>query len=144
MSASSLLMESSESCCTVYLEVIECVFCSCLSRYCHSAGVRSWRRSGLVKPCPVNSRRTGRGHDPRWSSAPLEIVRDESAPSPPNVLAQLSRDATAGRFPLAIWEKAMVQDGGISIVFKTVDASIDQAAGIVWRSAFLPHQLCLL
>jgi hypothetical protein len=49
---------------------------------------------------------THAGAPPHW-----EIVRDESAPSPPNVLAQLSRDATAGRFPLAIWEKAMVQDG---------------------------------
>jgi len=71
---------------------------------------------------------THAGAPPRW-----EIVRDESAPSPPNVLAQVSRDTTAGRFPLAIWEKAMVHDGEISIAFKTVDGSIDQAAGIVWR-----------
>jgi hypothetical protein len=71
---------------------------------------------------------THAGAPPDW-----EIVRDESAPSPPNVLAQLSRDQTAGRFPLAIWEKALVEDGEISIAFKTVDGSIDQAAGIVWR-----------
>ena len=71
---------------------------------------------------------THAGAPPDW-----KIVRDESAPSPPNVLAQLSRDRTAGRFPLAIWEKALVQDGEISIAFKTVDGSIDQAAGIVWR-----------
>jgi hypothetical protein len=71
---------------------------------------------------------THAGAPPGW-----EIVRDESSPSPRNVLAQLSRDTTAGRFPLAIWEKALVQDGEISIAFKTVDGSIDQAAGIVWR-----------
>lgn len=71
---------------------------------------------------------TRAGAPPDW-----KIVRDESAPSPPNVLAQLSRDRTAGRFPLAIWGKALVQDGEISIAFKTVDGSIDQAAGIVWR-----------
>jgi hypothetical protein len=71
---------------------------------------------------------THAGAPPDW-----EIVRDESAPSPPNVLAQLSRDTTAGRFPLAIWERAMVQDGDVSIAFKAVDGSIDQAAGIVWR-----------
>ena len=71
---------------------------------------------------------THAGTPPDW-----KIVRDESAPSPPNVLAQLSRDTTAGRFPLAIWKKAMVQDGEISIDFKTVDGSIDQAAGIIWR-----------
>ena len=71
---------------------------------------------------------THAGAPPDW-----RIVRDESAPSPPNVLAQLSRDRTAGRFPLAIWGKALVQDGEISMAFKTVDGSIDQAAGIVWR-----------
>ena len=43
------------------------------------------------------------GAPPRW-----EIVRDESAPTPPNVFAQLSRDTTAGRFPLAIWDGALL------------------------------------
>ena len=71
---------------------------------------------------------THAGAPPRW-----EIVRDESAPSPPNVLAQLSRDRTAGRFPLAIWGRALFQDGEVSVAFKAVDGSIDQAAGIVWR-----------
>jgi hypothetical protein len=71
---------------------------------------------------------THAGAPPRW-----EIVRDESAPSPPNVLAQLSRDTTAGRFPLAIWNRALLQNGEVSIAFKPVDGSIDQAAGIVWR-----------
>jgi Domain of Unknown Function (DUF1080) len=71
---------------------------------------------------------THAGGAPRW-----EIVRDESAPSPPNVLAQLSRDRTAGRFPLAIWDRALLQDGEVSVAFKAVDGSIDQAAGIVWR-----------
>jgi hypothetical protein len=71
---------------------------------------------------------THAGAPPDW-----EIVRDESAPSPPNVLAQLSRDKTAGRFPLAIWDRASLQDGELLVAFKTVDGSIDQAAGIVWR-----------
>ena len=68
------------------------------------------------------------GGAPRW-----EIVRDESAPSPPFVLAQLSADSTAGRFPLAIWERAAIMDGGVSVSFKTVSGTVDQAAGIVWR-----------
>ena len=68
------------------------------------------------------------GGAPRW-----EIVRDESAPSPPYVLAQLSQDRTAGRFPLAIWERVSILDGSISVAFKTVDGAVDQAAGIVWR-----------
>ena len=68
------------------------------------------------------------GAPPRW-----EIVRDESAPSPLYVLAQLSQDRTAGRFPLAIWDRIVILDGSVSVAFKTVDGVVDQAAGIVWR-----------
>ena len=71
---------------------------------------------------------THNGGAPRW-----EIVRDESAPSPPHVLAQLSQDRTAGRFPLAIWDRTSMVDGSVSVAFKTVDGVVDQAAGIVWR-----------
>ncbi|HTF66115.1 MAG TPA: family 16 glycoside hydrolase [Edaphobacter sp.] len=71
---------------------------------------------------------THAGAPPRWES-----VRDESAPSPPNVFAQLSQDQTAGRFPLAIWTGASLQDGVVSVAFKAVNGSIDRAAGIVWR-----------
>jgi hypothetical protein len=68
------------------------------------------------------------GSAPRW-----EIVQDKSAPSPPYVLAQLSRDRTAGRFPLAIWDRVAILNGSVSVAFKTVDGAVDQAAGIVWR-----------
>jgi hypothetical protein len=71
---------------------------------------------------------THAGAPPRW-----EIVRDESAPDPPLVLAQTSADETAGRFPLAIWDKAIVRDGEISVAFKAVAGHVDRAAGIVWR-----------
>ena len=68
------------------------------------------------------------GAAPRWES-----VRDESAPKPPNVFAQLSGDRTAARFPLAIWDGAAVRDGEVNVAFKVVEGAIDQAAGIVWR-----------
>jgi hypothetical protein len=71
---------------------------------------------------------THSGAAPRW-----EIVRDESAPSPPYVLAQLSQDRTAGRFPLAVWDRIAILDGSVSVGFKTVYGTVDQAAGIVWR-----------
>ncbi len=71
---------------------------------------------------------THEGGPPRW-----EIVQDQSAPSPPYALAQISRDRTAGRFPLAIWDAKTIRDGEVSVAFKTVDGSVDQAAGIVWR-----------
>jgi len=71
---------------------------------------------------------THRGAPPRW-----QVNRDDSAPSPPNVLAQLSTDRTAGRFPLAILEAASVKSGTLSVCFKPVSGVVDQAAGIVWR-----------
>jgi hypothetical protein len=73
----------------------------------------------------------GMTHDgaaPRW-----EIVRDKSTPKTPCVLAQLSQDSTAGRFPLAIWDRIAIRDGEVSVAFKTVSGAVDQAAGIVWR-----------
>src|SRR5947209_15857562 len=71
---------------------------------------------------------THSGGEPKWA-----IVRDESAPHPPLVLAQLSRDPTAGRFPLVILDRASLRNGEVSVAFKPVDGSIDRAAGIVWR-----------
>jgi hypothetical protein len=71
---------------------------------------------------------THSGEPVRW-----QIVRDETAPSPPFVLAQMSQGATAGRFPLAVWGKALVRDGEVSVAFKAVSGTIDQAGGIVWR-----------
>src|SRR5215510_7660744 len=65
---------------------------------------------------------THAGGAPRW-----EVLRDDTAPHSPFVLAQLSRDATAGRFPLAIWNGATIRKGEVSVAFKAVDGSIDRA-----------------
>ena len=71
---------------------------------------------------------THKGGAPRW-----EVVKDDSAPSKPNVLAQLSSDRTGGRFPLAIWDKASLTDGTLTVKFKAISGSVDQGAGLVWR-----------
>ncbi|HET8547802.1 MAG TPA: hypothetical protein VFL57_07360 [Bryobacteraceae bacterium] len=71
---------------------------------------------------------TNEGGPPRW-----EIVRDDTAPTKPNVLAQLSTDKTNRRFPLAIYKGARVRDGSINVRFRPVSGALDQAAGLVWR-----------
>lgn len=71
---------------------------------------------------------THAGGPPKW-----EIVRDPSAPHPPLVLAQLSRDPTAGRFPLAVCDRAIFRNGEVNVAFKAVEGNVDRAAGIVWR-----------
>ena len=71
---------------------------------------------------------THKGGAPQW-----EVVKDDSAPSKPNVFAQVSKDPTGGRFPLAVYEKASFQDGKLSVKFKAISGSADQAAGLIWR-----------
>ena len=66
-------------------------------------------------------------------AAQWQVIQDRTAPSPPNVVAQISRDPTAGRFPLLIWEGSSIRNGDVSVAFKTVTGVVDQAAGIVWR-----------
>src|SRR5882672_12562842 len=71
---------------------------------------------------------THAGGAPKW-----EIVADNSAPSKPNVLSQLSNDPTDGRFPLAILEKANFKDGELSVRTRALSGHVDQGAGLVWR-----------
>jgi hypothetical protein len=71
---------------------------------------------------------THTGGAPKW-----EIFKDDTAPSKPNVLAQVSEDKTGGRFPLAVFDQASFTDGSVAVKFKAISGSGDQAAGIVWR-----------
>ena len=71
---------------------------------------------------------THAGPAPKW-----EVLKDQSAPSPPNVFAQTSTDRTAGRFPLAIWDRASLKDGTLTVKFKAISGTVDQGAGLVWR-----------
>src|SRR5260221_6130465 len=53
---------------------------------------------------------THKGGAPKW-----EILKDDSAPSRPNVFAQVSTDATGGRVSLAVYQKASLTDGTLSV-----------------------------
>lgn len=79
-------------------------------------------------PAGWTSAMTHNGGAPKW-----EILKDDSAPSKPNVLVQTSNDRTSGRFPLAIYDKAGIKDGLLAVRFKTISGKVDQAAGLVWR-----------
>jgi hypothetical protein len=71
---------------------------------------------------------THTGGAPKW-----EVLNDPSAPSKPNVLAQTSSDPTDGRFPLAIFDRANLQNGELSVKCKAVSGKVDRGAGLVWR-----------
>ena len=71
---------------------------------------------------------TNAGGPPKW-----EVIKDTTAPSPPYVFAQISRDGANARFPLAILDKPVLQNGEISVRMKPVSGREDQAGGLVWR-----------
>ncbi len=79
-------------------------------------------------PAGFTSALTGRGTIGQWA-----IMKDDSAPSPPNVLAQVSQDPTDYRFPLAIAEDTNYKDLALSVRFKTISGKVDQGAGLVFR-----------
>jgi hypothetical protein len=95
------------------------------------SGNRTWNFDGdaVGKP-PTNftSALTGQGAIGRW-----EVMKDDTAPSPSNVLAQTSADSTDYRFPLAIADDTSYKDFSLSVKFKTLSGKVDQGAGLVFR-----------
>jgi hypothetical protein len=71
---------------------------------------------------------THEGARPTW-----EVVSDDSAPSKPHVLAQLSSEPARAQFPLAVFEGASFENGEIEVKFKPVSGEVDRAAGLFWR-----------
>jgi hypothetical protein len=96
--------------------------------FCHAETVNFDDASPGAPPRGWTIAMTHQGGAPKW-----EVLKDESAPSKPNVLAQTSNDRTAGRFPLAIHDNTSFKDGVLSVKFKAISGAADQAAGLVWR-----------
>jgi len=71
---------------------------------------------------------TNRGGAPKW-----EIRKDQSAPTQPYVLGQVSNDPTGNRSPLAILDRMSLRDGDVSVRIKPVAGHEDQGGGVVWR-----------
>lgn len=86
------------------------------------------RDAGGKMPLGFSSALTGEGASGQWA-----VIQDASAPSPPNVFAQTSRDPTDYRFPLAIAEDTNYGDFALSVKFKTMSGKVDQGAGLVFR-----------
>lgn len=79
-------------------------------------------------PARFHGALTGQGENSKWV-----VKADSSAPSQPNVLAQLSNDKTDYRFPLAIADEGSFQDLDVSVKFKAIAGEVDRAAGLVFR-----------
>jgi hypothetical protein len=68
------------------------------------------------------------GPMPRW-----EVIKDTTAPTQPNVFAQVSTDSRPDRLPLAILDGVSLRDGDLSVRLKPVSGREDQAGGLVFR-----------
>jgi hypothetical protein len=71
---------------------------------------------------------TDRGAAPQW-----QVMKDQSAPTQPYVLAQTSHDSNGSRFPLAIFDGIYVRNSDVSVRIKPVAGQEDRAGGVVWR-----------
>jgi len=71
---------------------------------------------------------TGGGRPASWM-----VVEDFTAPSGGKVLAQTSIDTTSFRFPLCVYDGFTDADVTVSVSFKPVSGTVDQAAGLVAR-----------
>jgi Domain of Unknown Function (DUF1080) len=71
---------------------------------------------------------TGGGGPASWM-----VVEDFTAPSGGKVLAQTSTDKTSFRFPLCVYDGLTAPDVTVSVSFKPVSGTVDQAAGLVAR-----------
>src|SRR5258708_7811931 len=64
----------------------------------------------------------------RW-----EVRYDPSAPSRGNVLEQVNGSSKDTESPVAIFDKIVCRDGGLSVKFKIEGHGRGRSAGIVWR-----------
>jgi hypothetical protein len=79
-------------------------------------------------PAKFHTTLTGSGGLARWV-----VQADPTAPSRPNVVAQLSSDKADYRFPLAIADEGSFRDLELSVKFKAVSGAVDRAGGLVFR-----------
>jgi 3-keto-disaccharide hydrolase len=79
-------------------------------------------------PAGFHGARTGQGAEGKWV-----VTADSTAPSKPNVVAQISRDHTDYRFPLLIADQGIFKNLEISVKFKAMEGKVDRAGGLVFR-----------
>jgi hypothetical protein len=79
-------------------------------------------------PAGFSTALTGGGEPGVWV-----VMKDASAPSKPNVLAQTDQNTTSYRFLVCVYDAITAKDIDVSVKFKPIKGKEDQAAGIVWR-----------
>jgi len=70
----------------------------------------------------------GPGTGPAW-----EVRKDQTAPTQPYVLAEVSADPAGARSPLAILNDPTMRDADVSVRIKPISGREGLAGGVVWR-----------
>jgi len=70
----------------------------------------------------------GKGSAPAW-----QVRKDQSAPTQPYVLAEVSTNFTASGSPLAILNDPTTRDADVSVRIKPISGREGVAGGVVWR-----------
>lgn len=83
--------------------------------------------SGL-KPRGFTDALTGQGGPVRW-----KVLDDPSAPAGGKVIAETSSDTTDYRFPICIYNGVTAKNVDVSVQFKPIAGSLDQAGGLIVR-----------
>jgi len=106
------------------------------------AGCASNPQHPYVKPTSISFTAAEAGHLPPGFSTALTggggpvswvVQADPSAPPPGFALVQTSNDQTSYRFPMCIYERPMPANVTVSVRFKSIAGTVDQAGGIVLR-----------
>lgn len=71
---------------------------------------------------------TGKGGSGKW-----EVMKDDTAPSLSNVIAQTSQEDFGYHFVMAVNENEVYDDFELTVKFKGVAGEEDQGGGPVWR-----------
>jgi hypothetical protein len=66
-------------------------------------------------------------------AAGWQVRKDQSAPTQPYVLAEVSADPADSRFPLAILNEPTTRDADVSVRIKPISGRDGLAGGVVWR-----------
>jgi hypothetical protein len=80
------------------------------------------------KPRGFTDALTGHGGAVRW-----QVLDDPSAPPDCKVIAETSGDATNYRFPICIFNDVTAKNVNVSVRFKPIAGSLDQAGGLIVR-----------
>ncbi len=84
------------------------------------------KRGGIAEG--FSNQVTGNDGPGKW-----EVIKDETAPSMPHVIAQTSPEHFGHHFGMAVNENEIYDDLELTVKFKGVEGKEDQGGGPVWR-----------